>query len=161
MQSIIKKPFAYKELAEELMRHTQSSGSPFACAVSSVTAAKTRLCLQMPRRVLQQYQDDMQHFRYAVYIRPSNTAFNYSSAAGAMLRLKATAVLAGDAHTRKTWTGDYCSRTNLVPGCPQSNMEHSPVLCEINLLTIEHGINLLFELCPVCQIDKQLHRRKR
>jgi len=78
-----------------------------------------------------------------------------------MLSLKATAVSAGDAHTRKTWTGDYCSRTYLVPGCPQSNMEHSPVLCEVNLLTIEHGINLLFELCPVCQIDKQLHRKKR
>lgn len=40
-------------------------------------------------------------------------------------------------------------------------MEHSTVLCEVDALAVEHGIDLLLELCALCQVDEQLHSRKK
>ena len=58
--------------------------------------------------------------------------------------------------------GEKCNRVgcpHLVPGGPQRHMEHSPVLGEVDLLAIEHGIDLLPELGAVRQVGQQLHVR--
>jgi hypothetical protein len=66
---------------------------------------------------------------------------------------------AGRQHTRACdTTPDYMrSAAHLAPWNAQGHMEHSAILCEVDLFAIEHGINLLPELCAVCQIDQKLH----
>ncbi len=51
--------------------------------------------------------------------------------------------------------------TDLVPLCSEGHMQHRTVLCHIQMITLVHAGDLLWQLGALCQLPKQLHQQKR